>query len=282
VARANAEAGRSQMGKERCLRALIPLVVSLAASVTTTAAASADSEPMGTVRHAINEDKVGWKNWLAQHFKPPQKGQQAPQNQVSQNHCDGYGRQPSRAVNLRMMKETDIQRIKTSEIQKDKFVVTFPSLYYQWYINRFGKYCWVAEEASTSRMVGYMLGKSEGIPLRGHVSAIAVHPDFRGQGIARRMMKMLEHAADREKCQFVLKTQHHRLGVNSCYLRSTSSLILEIQTPSRCMSILATEFTGRLKTIIKTGIPHWTCTRPCQRTRLVRVRKGEMTRTSDS
>eukprot|EP00466_Bigelowiella_natans_P010140 jgi/Bigna1/144781/aug1.91_g19489 len=112
-------------------------------------------------------------------------------------------------VVIRRMTAADISKIKKSEIQRDRYVVTYPNDYYQWYLEKFGKYCMIAEEAqntencAAAKIVGYILGKSEGNPFKGHVTAIAVHPGYRGRGYAKRMMNEFEETAKKEGCAFI-------------------------------------------------------------------------------
>lgn len=53
-------------------------------------------------------------------------------------------------------------------------------------------------EAVDGRMMGYIMGKSEGEGNKwhGHVTAVTVAPEFRRLGLARRLMKYLEDVSD--------------------------------------------------------------------------------------
>jgi len=122
-----------------------------------------------------------------------------------EEEAEGKGSQEKEGMEvvLRHMRESDIKKIMKCAIQEDPFVVTFPYDYYKWYIDRFGKYCYVMEHKASKHIMGYLLGKCEGRPLRGHVSAVAIDVRYRGRGWARKMMNVIERQSTMDKCLFV-------------------------------------------------------------------------------
>jgi len=54
------------------------------------------------------------------------------------------------------------------------------------------------QESASGRMMGYVIGKAEGLNLEwhGHVTALTVAPEYRRLGLARKMMNLLEMVSD--------------------------------------------------------------------------------------
>ncbi|KAF9261246.1 N-acetyltransferase, partial [Marasmius fiardii PR-910] len=64
-------------------------------------------------------------------------------------------------------------------------------------LSRWPDLCCV-QEAPSGRMMGYVIGKAEGLGTEwhGHVTAITVAPEYRMLGLARKMMSLLELVSD--------------------------------------------------------------------------------------
>jgi len=72
------------------------------------------------------------------------------------------------------------------------------------YMARWPEYLMAAESPSGDLM-GYVLGKSEGVGenWHGHVTAVTVGPQHRRLGLAKKLMDGLEVITDMKKCYFV-------------------------------------------------------------------------------
>ncbi|THH31502.1 hypothetical protein EUX98_g2687 [Antrodiella citrinella] len=55
-----------------------------------------------------------------------------------------------------------------------------------------------SSEAPNGHMMGYVIGKAEGLGAEwhGHVTALTVAPEYRRLSLARKMMNLLEHVSD--------------------------------------------------------------------------------------
>ncbi|CAH8455924.1 unnamed protein product [Dicrocoelium dendriticum] len=71
------------------------------------------------------------------------------------------------------------------------------------------------------RLMGYMMGKSEGrgTDWHGHVTALSVAPEYRRLGLATQLMLDLEETSDRKRCYYV-----------DLFVRASNKLGLEIYT----------------------------------------------------
>ncbi|KAF9255315.1 acyl-CoA N-acyltransferase [Marasmius fiardii PR-910] len=69
--------------------------------------------------------------------------------------------------------------------------------FYLNYLLRWPDLCCV-QEAPNGRMMGYVIGKVEGLETEwhGHVSVVTVAPEYRMLGLARKMMSLLENRSD--------------------------------------------------------------------------------------
>jgi len=76
--------------------------------------------------------------------------------------------------------------------------------FYLQYMARWPEYFMVAESPSKDLM-GYIMGKSEGVGenWHGHVTAVTVGPEHRRLGLAKKLMDGLEIISDKKKCYFV-------------------------------------------------------------------------------
>ena len=86
----------------------------------------------------------------------------------------------------------------------DPFTETFNMGFYMQYLARWPQYCHTVV-APSGRIVGYIMGKSEGEgeDWHGHVTAITVAPEFRRLGTSTILMNQLEAISEREKGWFV-------------------------------------------------------------------------------
>ncbi|XP_023341434.1 N-alpha-acetyltransferase 20 [Eurytemora carolleeae] len=76
--------------------------------------------------------------------------------------------------------------------------------FYLQYMARWPELFMVAE-SSSGDIMGYIMGKSEGVGenWHGHVTAVTVGPEYRRLGLARKLMDGLEVISDKKKCYFV-------------------------------------------------------------------------------
>ena len=92
--------------------------------------------------------------------------------------------------------------LKFNNINLDFFTETYNVGFYGRYLAKWPDCCKVAE-SSSGKMQGYVIGKVEGDKedllkknWHGHVSAVTVAPEFRRQGLASSLMKLLEDVTD--------------------------------------------------------------------------------------
>jgi len=86
---------------------------------------------------------------------------------------------------------------KFNNINLDIWTETYGIGFYLNYLSRWPDLCCV-QEAPNGRLMGYVLGKAEGMgpEWHGHVTALTVAPEYRRLGIARKMMHLLELISD--------------------------------------------------------------------------------------
>ncbi len=91
-------------------------------------------------------------------------------------------------VKIRKAHSDDLDRV--AEITKDSFPDIWTKLYFEKLYRQYSETFFVAE--INREVVGYVLGylKSEKL---GWVKAVAVSPDFRGQGIGNEMINFITH-----------------------------------------------------------------------------------------
>ncbi|EGN95757.1 hypothetical protein SERLA73DRAFT_186968 [Serpula lacrymans var. lacrymans S7.3] len=96
---------------------------------------------------------------------------------------------------LRPFKATDL--FKFNNINLDVWTETYGLSFYLSYLSRWPDLCCV-QEAPSGRMMGYVLGKAEGVSneWHGHVTALTVAPEYRRLSLARNMMSRLELVSD--------------------------------------------------------------------------------------
>eukprot|EP00041_Stephanoeca_diplocostata_P007960 m.113996 g.113996 ORF g.113996 m.113996 type:complete len:177 (-) comp17113_c0_seq1:162-692(-) len=87
---------------------------------------------------------------------------------------------------------------KFNRVNLDPLTETYNLQFYFKYMARWPDYFSVAESPS-GRMMGYIMGKAEGLKTEwhGHVTAVTVAPEFRRLGLAARMMDGLEFISDK-------------------------------------------------------------------------------------
>lgn len=104
---------------------------------------------------------------------------------------------------LRPFRVADL--FKFNRINFDPLTETYGTSFYFHYFAKWPDYFTVAENASSGKMMGYIMGKSEGINEKwhGHVTAVTVTPDCRKIGLANTMMRELENISDNRDCKFV-------------------------------------------------------------------------------
>ncbi|XP_053690814.1 N-alpha-acetyltransferase 20-like [Sabethes cyaneus] len=93
---------------------------------------------------------------------------------------------------------------KFNKINLDLLMETYIMLHYIRQLARWPEYCQVAE-APNGEIMGYIMGKAvgEGENWHGHVSALAVSPDYRRLGLATTFMYFLEDVSEEKRCYFV-------------------------------------------------------------------------------
>ncbi|KAL0233761.1 hypothetical protein PCE1_002267 [Barthelona sp. PCE] len=106
-------------------------------------------------------------------------------------------------ITIRRMTYEDLRVIE--HINADEFTVTFSWTFYSHYLNKWPKYCFVAEIGED--IVGIMIGKAEGsvedMDWHGHISAVSVLKEYRGLGIGKLLCRELERISDIDECFFV-------------------------------------------------------------------------------
>jgi len=89
-------------------------------------------------------------------------------------------------------------------INLDPLTEMYGLSFYLQYMARWPEYFMVAESPAGDLM-GYIMGKSEGLNenWHGHVTAVTVGPEHRRLGLANRLMEGLEEISDGKNCYFV-------------------------------------------------------------------------------
>ncbi|VDB82885.1 unnamed protein product [Peniophora sp. CBMAI 1063] len=96
---------------------------------------------------------------------------------------------------IRPFRATD--QFKFNSVNLDIWTETYGIPFYLSYLARWPDMCSV-QETSDGKMMGYVIGKAEGLgqEWHGHVTAITVAPEYRRLGLANGMMKFLERVSD--------------------------------------------------------------------------------------
>jgi len=96
---------------------------------------------------------------------------------------------------LRSFRATDL--FKFNNINLDVWTETYGISFYLSYLSRWPDLCCV-EEAPNGRLMGYVIGKAEGLNAdwHGHVTALTVAPEYRRLSLARKMIGVLELVSD--------------------------------------------------------------------------------------
>jgi len=91
-----------------------------------------------------------------------------------------------------------------NDINLDPLTEMYGLGFYLQYMARWPEYLMAAESPS-GNLMGYVLGKSEGVGenWHGHVTAVTVGPQHRRLGLAKKLMDGLEVISDMKKCYFV-------------------------------------------------------------------------------
>ena len=76
--------------------------------------------------------------------------------------------------------------------------------FYLQYLATWPEYCFTGE-GPVGRVMGYILGKAEGVGenWHGHVTAVTVPPEYRRLGLATKLMDELERVSELDKGYFV-------------------------------------------------------------------------------
>eukprot|EP00891_Asterochloris_glomerata_P006904 jgi/Astpho2/6904/Aster-07901 len=92
---------------------------------------------------------------------------------------------------LRRFKADDL--LNFNSVNLDYFTETYNLPFYLHYLASWPEYCLMAEGPG-QRSMGYILGKAEGTGpnWHGHVTAVTVAPEYRRQGLAKKLMQILE------------------------------------------------------------------------------------------
>lgn len=85
---------------------------------------------------------------------------------------------------------------KFNNVNLDVLTETYNMNFYYQYLATWPEY-FLATEDPSGRMMGYIMGKSEGLGKlwHGHVTAVTVAPEFRRLGLARFLMQRLEETS---------------------------------------------------------------------------------------
>jgi len=102
--------------------------------------------------------------------------------------------QPFRAIDL----------LNFSKVNFDPLTETYGLTFYMTYLARWPEYFQKLVDTS-GRIIGYIMGKSEGHDenWHGHVTCLSVDRNYRGQGLAGMLMKYLEDISEAKKTYFV-------------------------------------------------------------------------------
>lgn len=105
---------------------------------------------------------------------------------------------------LKKRKMTTLRRFELDDLLKfnnvnlDSLTETYHIGFYLDYVSRWPEYFETAVSSNGDRIMGYCMGKSEGMNelWHGHVTAVTVAPEFRRQGLASSLMKSLERTSE--------------------------------------------------------------------------------------
>ena len=91
-----------------------------------------------------------------------------------------------------------------NNVNLDVLTETYGQTFYLGYLGRWPQYNNVCE-APSGDIMGYILGKAEGLAeeWHGHVTAVTVPPEYRRLGVAAQLMNMLERGSENDKGYFV-------------------------------------------------------------------------------
>ncbi|KAG8701239.1 N-terminal acetyltransferase [Ceratobasidium sp. 395] len=97
---------------------------------------------------------------------------------------------------LRPFRATDL--FSFNNINLDVWTETYSISFYLSYLAKWPELC-AAEVSPSGKMMGYVIGKAEGVGVEwhGHVTAITVAPEYRRLSVARKMMDYLEEVSDK-------------------------------------------------------------------------------------
>lgn len=87
----------------------------------------------------------------------------------------------------------------------DPLTETYDTRFYFHYLAKWPEYFNVAVHPTSNKIMGYIMGKSEGRKEQwhGHVTAVTVSPSCRRLGLANQLMADLERISDERDCRFV-------------------------------------------------------------------------------
>ncbi|PAA78914.1 hypothetical protein BOX15_Mlig008123g1 [Macrostomum lignano] len=93
---------------------------------------------------------------------------------------------------------------KIANVNMDPLTETYGLSFYLTYLVHWPEYFKIAE-SSDGRVMGYVMGKSEGYNEKwhGHVTALSVAPEFRRLGLAGKLMAGLEDVSEKKRAYFV-------------------------------------------------------------------------------
>jgi len=94
--------------------------------------------------------------------------------------------------------------LKYSRVQFDPLTETYGLSFYLSYMARWPEYMQKLENSS-GKMIGYIMGKSEGREenWHGHVTCLSIRSDYRGSGMAKKLMTYLEQVSEAKNTYFV-------------------------------------------------------------------------------
>ncbi|KAJ1307327.1 hypothetical protein OPQ81_001433 [Rhizoctonia solani] len=118
---------------------------------------------------------------------------------------------------LRPFRATDL--LKFNNINLDVWTETYSISFYLSYLAKWPELC-AAEISPSGKMMGYVIGKAEGVGVEwhGHVTAITVAPEYRRLSVARRMMDYLERVSD----------EHHNGYFVDLYVRCSNQIAIDM------------------------------------------------------
>ena len=109
---------------------------------------------------------------------------------------------------------------KFNNINLDVLTETYNMQFYLSYLSQWPEAFTVAQAPDNNSLMGYMLGKSEGVGKgwHGHVSAVTVAPTYRRIGLAKTLMDDLEY----------LSTDVYNAHFVDLFVRSSNSLAISM------------------------------------------------------